>query len=83
MMEVSNADRISMFLLVILGSTPVEIAKSSPPSAMALRSQAKMSPMGSKERTKNPMITESVNVGLERLPKDQCVSWDNWASVAK
>ena len=72
--DVMSADSTKMFLRIVAGSTPVEIAKSSPPNESALRSHYQISACGSKMITINPINTTFSISGRDRLPKDQCAS---------
>ena len=83
MTEVINADTTSMFFLVFLGSTPVEIAKSSPPTDSAFKSQAHLIAVGIRPTTTTVIHKTFVKLGRDKLPNDQWANCDNCASVAK
>ena len=77
MREVINAEIINIFFLTTAGFTPVEIAKSSPPSANVLRSQEYLINAGNIAPRTTPTHSTVARLGLETLPNDQ---WVNWAS---
>ena len=60
-----------ILICVPTGSTPVEIAKSSPPKANEFKSQAFFSAEGKSPIKATEIQSVLLNVGLERLPKDQ------------
>jgi len=70
-MEVMRADNTRIFLLVDEGSTPEEIAKSSPPSESVFKSQAHFMAEGMRHIIVADIHTTFERLGLERLPKDQ------------
>ena len=72
-----------IFFLILSGSTPVEIANSSPPIDSAFKSQDHFNAVGNRAIRINAMNATFFVFGLERLPNDQWASWDSCASEAK
>ena len=70
-MDVIRADKTKIFLLVDEGSTPEDIAKSSPPSESVFKSHAHFMAEGMRHITAVDIHTTLERLGLERLPKDQ------------
>ena len=73
-MEVIRADNTKIFFLVDEGSTPEEIAKSSPPSESVFKSQDHLIAEGIRHIIEADIQMTFDRLGLERLPKDQWVS---------
>lgn len=75
--DVIRAETMRIFLRILLGFTPVDIANSSPPIESVLRSQDHLSAVGSNDARIRPINITFPPLGLDRLPNDQCASWDN------
>ena len=69
--EVIKADTTRIFRRILIGSTPVEIANSSPPNDSVFRSHAQIKARGMRRRIDIPMKNVTSKSGRERLPKDQ------------
>mgnify|MGYP004185260025 CR=1 FL=1 len=80
---VAKADIIRMFFLSLAGSTPVDIAKSSPPRARVFRSQEYLMRIGNTIPKTTPTNSTVSRSGRLTLPNDQCVNWANCCGVAK
>ena len=81
--DVMNAERMRMFFLILLGSTPVEMANSSPPIERVLRSHAQTTAVGNSANTTNAIRVTCFELGRDKLPNDQCASCESCASDAK
>ena len=81
--EVIKAERIKVSFLILTGSTPVEIAKSSPPNANEFKSQAFFKAEGKSPIKATEIQSVFTRVGLDKLPKDQWANCDSCISVAK
>jgi hypothetical protein len=66
--DVIKADKIRISLLVVDGSTPDEIAKSSPPSESVFKSHAHLMADGIRQIIAADAHMTSERLGLERLP---------------
>ena len=72
--EVISAETTRMFLLSLFGSTPVDIANSSPAMDRAFKSQDHLTAVGNKAIKTNAIKITFFVFGLDRLPKDQCAN---------